>query len=127
MVRKQEERQQEVVDTAPKKTLEPSETLDTALRETLESSETVDAGSTETLESSEADIASDELSCELCEHRSQTNGGLKEIPQLDGQVQIERVIDDWWGKKHHYMCKVIKDVQQDITESNLSENESILN
>ena len=45
-----------------------------------------------------------EYYCDLCEHKSQTKGGLKihmgrkheEIPQLDGEVQAERETDDWW-------------------------------
>ena len=65
------------LDTVSTETLESSEVVYAAPRETLESIKAVDAAPTETLESSEADIASDELSCDLCEHRSQTNGGLK--------------------------------------------------
>ena len=67
--------------------------MDTVLTETLESHEPVITNRTQTLESSEAEIQpSNKLSCDLCEHVSQTKGGLKihigrkhkEIPQLDG-------------------------------------------
>ena len=81
--------------------------MDTVSKETLESGETVNNDPRATLEFSEADIEmNDELSCDLCDHKSQTNGGLKihigrkdkEIPQLDGEIQIERDTDDWWEK-----------------------------
>ena len=71
----------------------------------LESGENVHTASEVILESSEADTETDdELSCDVCEHRSQTKGGLKihtgrkhkEIPQLDGDMQTERETDDWW-------------------------------
>ena len=50
----------------------------------------------------------------------------KEIPQLDGQVQIERDTDDWWENNITVSVKsfqVYKDVKEDIKESKLSENE----
>ena len=50
----------------------------------------------------------------------------KEIPQLDGQVQIERNTDDLWLNNITVSVKsfqVYKDVQEDIKETKLSENE----
>ena len=73
--------------------------------ETLESGENVNTASEVTLESSEANTETDnDHSCDLCEHNSQTKGGLKiyigrkhkDIPQLDGEIQTERDTDDWW-------------------------------
>ena len=60
------------------------------------------AATTETIDFVATDVASDELSCDLCEYRSETNGGLKihmgrkhkEIPQLDGDIESERDTDD---------------------------------
>jgi hypothetical protein len=79
--------------------------MDIDLTETLESGENVSNAPEVTLESSEANTETDyEHSCDLCEHKSQTKGGLKihigrkhkEIPQLDGEIQTERDTDDWW-------------------------------
>ena len=69
-------------EAAPaEETLETSEPADPAPEETLESIETLgafmEAATTQTIESGATDVASDELSCDLFEYRSQTNGGLK--------------------------------------------------
>ena len=52
--------------------------MDTVSKETLESGETVNTDPRATLEFSEADIEmNDKLSCDLCNHKSQTKGGLQ--------------------------------------------------
>ena len=91
----------------------------------------MDIDLTETLESSEANTETDyEHSCDLCEHKSQTKGGLKihigrkhkDIPQLDGEIQTERDTDDWWENNLAVSLKtlkVYKDVIEDIKESKL--------
>ena len=66
----------------------------------------------------------DELSCDICEHRSQTKGGLKihigrkhkEIPQLDGDMQIERETGDWWENNSAVALKTLK-VFDDVIET----------
>ena len=89
---------------------------------------------TETTESGSTDVASDELSCDLCEYRSETNGGLKihmgrkhkEIPQLDGDIESERDTDDWWDNNSTESMKIFqtyKDVLEEIQESSLTEEE----
>ena len=91
-----------------------------------------------TLESSEVEIETDmEYYCDLCEHKSQSQGGLKihmgrkhkEIPQLDGEVQAERETDDWWEKNSTVSLKTLKvyqDVIEDIKESKLNGEERII-
>ena len=88
--------------------------MDIDLTETLESSKKVSNAPEVTLESSEASTETEyKHSCDLCEHKSQTKGGLKihigrkhnDIPQLDGEMQTERDTDDWWGKKLSCLLK----------------------
>ena len=78
-----------------------------------------------------------EYYCELCEHKNQTQGGLKihigrkhkEIPQLDGEVQAERETDDWWEKNSTVSLKTLKvyqDVIEDIKESKLNGEERVI-
>ena len=112
-LQKKDERQQEVPE----------------FTETLESSENVNTASEVTLESSEANTETDnDHSCDLCEHNSQTKGGLKiyigrkhkDIPQLDGEIQTERDTDDWWENNSTVLLKtlkVYKDVNEDIKEN----------
>ena len=88
-----------------------------------------------TLESSEADNETDdEISCDICEHRSQTKGGLKihmgkkhkETPQLDDDMQTERETDDWWENNSvvsFKMLKVFGNLIEDIKESKLTGEE----
>ena len=94
----------------------------------------MEATTTETIESGATDVASDELSCDLCEHKSETNGGLKihmgrkhkEIPQLDGDIESERDTDDWWDNNSTEAIKIFqtyKDVLKEIQESSLTEEE----
>ena len=125
-LQKKEERQQE----------DPAENvMDIDLTETLESGENVSNAPEVTLESSEANTETDyEHSCDLCEHKSQTKGGLKihigrkhkEIPQLDGEIQTERDTDDWWENNSAVSLKTLKvyqDVIEDIKESKLTGEE----
>ena len=123
-LQKKEERQKEV----------PAEN-ETEIDLTLESGEIVNTASEVTLESSGANTETDdELSCDICEHRSQTKGGLKihigrkhkEIPQLDGDMQIERETGDWWENNSAVALKTLKvfdDVIEDIKESKLTVEE----
>ena len=78
-----------------------------------------------------------EYYCDLCEHKSQTQGGLKihmgrkhkEIPQLDGEVQAERETNDRWEKNSTVSLKTLKvyqDVIEDIKESKLNGEERII-
>ena len=134
-LKKKEERQQEVPAEKENSDDPKTSNVDTVLKDTLESGETANTDPTATLESSEADSGrDDELSCDLCDHTSQTKGGLKihvgrkhkEIPQLDGEVQIDRDTDDWWERNITLSVKtfeVYMDVLEDIKESKLSENE----
>ena len=124
-------------EAAPaEETLETSEPADPAPEETLESSETLgafmEAATTKTIESGATDVASDELSCDLFEYRSQTNGGLKihmgrkhkEICQLYGDIESERDTDDWWHNNSTEFMKIFqtyKDVLEEIQESSLIE------
>ena len=134
-LKKKEERQQEVPAEKENSDDPKTSNVDTVLKDTPESGETANTDPTATLESSEADSGrDDELSCDLCDHTSQTKGGLKihvgrkhkEIPQLDGEVQIDRDTDDWWERNITLSVKtfeVYMDVLEDIKESKLSENE----
>ena len=94
----------------------------------------MEAATTETNESGATDVASDEQSCYLCEHRSETNGGLKihkgrkhkDIPQLEWDIESERDTDDWWDNNSTESMKIFqtyKDVLEEIQESSLTEEE----
>ena len=65
---------------------------------------------------------------------SQTKGGLKihigrkhrDIPQLDGEVQMERETDIWWEKNSTISVKTLKvfnNIVEDIKEGNLTGKE----
>ena len=76
-LKKKEESQQEVTAETRNNDDPTISNVDTALKETLESSETVNTDSTATLESSDVVIETDDEICsELCDHKSQTKGGL---------------------------------------------------
>ena len=125
-LKKQEERQQKV----------PAENvMDIHSTETLESSENGNTSSDVTLEISEANIETDNSQYfDLCEHKSQTKGGLnihigrkhKDIPQLYGEVQMGRETDGWWEKNSIISLKTLKvfdEVIEDIKEMNLTGEE----
>ena len=135
-LQKKQEAQQEV--PAENMVVLATSNMDTVLTETLESHEAVITSPTQTLESSEAEIqTSNNISCDLCEHVSQTKGGLKihigrkhkEIPQLDGEGRLERDTDCWWEKNSIFSMEslqVYKDVLEDIKESKLSKEEKLI-